>query len=248
MASCQCSGSRRRSRSRGHPRSRRCRSCRRQMALPASYLDDPARRWADSPSPMQPRRVVTFEDSRLDCNTEIPPKTRDWSQPAKVDDSLPPSGYSNESPETVDWSQPTEGYLRCPLVLDPKVEEFLSGDKLMDDPSTWYCLPKPPFTDAYNWVAWQAEQVAMPTWWSKLMSILGQRDIHWLAQLVRASFQMPQACYAATKGVNNYVVPPTPSCLDQDTYLPMKDPRFGLQDYQLNQPQKTLAYDKALQH
>ena len=59
---------------------------------------------------------------------------------------------------------------------------------------------------------------------------------------------MPQACYAATKGLNNYTAPPTPPCLDHDTYLPMEDLRFGSQDYQLKQPQKTLAYAKALQH
>ena len=44
------------------------------------------------------------------------------------------------------------------------------------------------------------------------------------------------------------MVPPIPPCLDHDAYLPMKDPRFSSQDYELNQPQKTLAYAKALQH
>ena len=39
-----------------------------------------------------------------------------------------------------------------------------------------------------------------------------------------------------------------PHCLDHDTYLPMPDLRFGSQDYCLEQPQKTLAYAKALQH
>ena len=59
---------------------------------------------------------------------------------------------------------------------------------------------------------------------------------------------MPQACYTATKEFNNYMVPPTPHCLDCDAYLPMQDLRFGLQDYHLKQPQKTLAYAKALQN
>ena len=78
----------------------------------------------------------------------------------------------------------------------------------------------------------------MPIWWPKLASILGQRDICQLAWLVWASFQMPQACYAATKGFNNYMVPPTPHCLDHDAYLPMQDLRFGSEDYHLKQPQK----------
>ena len=58
---------------------------------------------------------------------------------------------------------------------------------------------------------------------------------------------MPQACYAATKGFNNYTVPSTLPWLDHDTYLPMEDLRFGPQDYCLKQLQKTLAYTKALQ-
>ena len=152
------------------------------------------------------------------------------------------------TPKTIDWSQPDESDLGCLPVLDPKVEEFLSGDKTKDDPTTWECLPEPSFTNSKDWVVWQAEQVTMPSWCPKLASILGQRDIHQLAQLVWASFQMPLACYTATKWLNNYMVPPTPPCLDCDTYLPMKDSRFSLQDFQLKQPQKTLAYAKALQH
>ena len=50
------------------------------------------------------------------------------------------------------------------------------------------------------------------------------------------------------KGFNDYMVPPTRHCLDQDTYLPLKDMQLGSQDYHLKQPQKTLAYAKALQH
>ena len=38
------------------------------------------------------------------------------------------------------------------------------------------------------------------------------------------------------------MVPPSPHCLDWDAYLPLKDPKFGSQDYHLKQPQKTLAY------
>ena len=59
---------------------------------------------------------------------------------------------------------------------------------------------------------------------------------------------MPQACYVATQDFNNYMAPPAPPCLDHDAYLPRKDQRFGSWDYCLKQPQKTLAYAKALQH
>ena len=134
--SCQWLGNRR------HSRSHSCsRSCRRHLlAGPQawtppveSHPGDAAKRWADSPSPMPPRRWVTFEDSSSDSNTETIPKIADWSQPIEVDDSLPPSGNPDKTPETADWLQPEEGDLRGLLVLDPKVEEFLSGEKPKDD-------------------------------------------------------------------------------------------------------------------
>ena len=55
------------------------------------------------------------------------PKTMFWSQPIEVDDSWPP--------ESTDWLQPEEGDLRGHPILDPKVEEFLSGEELNDDPA-----------------------------------------------------------------------------------------------------------------
>ena len=185
-----------------------------------------------------------FADSSLDSNTETTPKTADWSQPVEVDDSLPPSGNPDKTPGTADWSQSREGELRGLPVLDPKVEEVLSGEKLVDDPSMWEYLPKPSFTNTHDWVAWQAVQVAMPTWWPKLSSVPGWRDICRLARLAQVSFQMPQACYAATKGSTITWHHPPPPCLDCDAYLLIKDPSFGSQDYQLNQPQKTLHMPK----
>ena len=59
---------------------------------------------------------------------------------------------------------------------------------------------------------------------------------------------MPLAHYATTQGFKNYMVPPTPPCLDHDAYLLMDDLRFGSQNSHLKQLQKTLAYAKALQH
>ena len=67
-----------------------------------------------------------------------------------MDDSLPQSA----APETADWSKPEEGDLRGPPILDPKVEEFLSGEELKDDPAMWECLPKPSFANNHDWVAW----------------------------------------------------------------------------------------------
>ena len=52
---------------------------------------------------------------------------------------------------------------------------------------------------------------------------------------------------SCNQGKNNYVVPPTPHCLNQDTYLPFSDMKFGGQDYRIHQPQKTLTYAKVQQ-
>ena len=105
----------------------------------------------------------------MDSNAKTTAKTMDWSQPIEVDDSLPPS----VAQETVDQLQPEEGDLGGPLVLDPQVEEFLSGKRLEDDPDSQECLPQPSFDNANEWAAWQAEKVAMPTWWPKLVTIPG---------------------------------------------------------------------------
>ena len=44
------------------------------------------------------------------------------------------------------------------------------------------------------------------------------------------------------------MVLPTPHCIKQDNHLPPPDPRFGMQDFHVKQPLKTLAYAKVLQH
>ena len=174
----RCLGSDQWSQCQGHSRS----GTRHLLASPQAWIPqaeghtwDAAKRQAPSTSPVQPRRQVTFEESSLD--SEATPKTVDWSQPTEADDSLPPSW----APETADWSQPKEEDLGGPSILDPQVAEFLSGENLEDDPGLQECLPKPSFDNALNWVAWQVEQVAMPTWWPDLASILGQRDICQLA-------------------------------------------------------------------
>ena len=82
---------------------------------------------------MQPRRQVTFEEGSSNSNVEITPRTTDWSQPIEADDSW--------APDSTDWSQPEEGDLRGPPILDPKLEEFLSGEELKDDSAMWEHLP-----------------------------------------------------------------------------------------------------------
>ena len=78
-----------------------------------------AKRWADSPKPMQPRRQVIFKASR---DTEVkqtsPPTTPDkWSMEA--------TGSRLQS-----WAEEPED-LGHPPELDPHVQEFLSGKGYM---------------------------------------------------------------------------------------------------------------------
>ena len=105
-----------------------------------------------------------------------------------------------------------------------------------------------PFDLASAWVAWWAKQVNTPTWWLESIAVPHQGDVCGFARRLWASFQMHKECYHATKGHNYYTAPPAPHCIGQDAYLPLKDMRFGVQDYHLCQAQKTLAYAKALQH
>ena len=59
---------------------------------------------------------------------------------------------------------------------------------------------------------------------------------------------MPRECYCATDGKNDYTAPPAQHYMGHNNYLLPVDMRFGTQDYQLKQPERTLAYAKALQH
>ena len=119
-------------------------------------------RWAH-PALCNPEGRSLLRIPAQTSNTKTTPKTVDWSQPEEVYYSLPSPGNPSKALETADWSQLEDSDLRCSPALDPKVEEFLSGDKPKDDPTMWEHLPEPSFTNSKDWVAWQAEQVAMPS-------------------------------------------------------------------------------------
>ena len=132
--------------------------------------------------------------------------------------------------------------------------EFLSGggppwlgEKQEDDPSQQEYLPKPSFDNASTLVAWQAEQIDMPSWWPELIEVPDCKGICQFVRRIWVSFQMPMSCYHATKGENNYTAQPTPHCLNQEAYLPLSDMKFSRQDYRIHQPQKTLVYGMVLQ-
>ena len=65
---------------------------------------------------------------------------------------------------------------------------------------------------------------------------------------VQVSFQVPKERCHASKVDNDYSMPLAPQSLDRDRFLTFQDMQFGSQDFWITQPQKTLAYAKALQH
>ena len=65
---------------------------------------------------------------------------------------------------------------------------------------------------------------------------------------MQAFFQLPKARCHASEVDDDYSALPAPHSLDRDYFLPLWDMPFGSHDFWLTQPQKTLAYTKALQH
>ena len=100
------------------------------------------------------------------CNSDETAETVDWSQPVEGGDCPPPCGDSDEMAETVDWSQPTKEDLRDLPVLDSCVQEFLSGTGPPGGDETDQSLtPEVPFDDPQEWVRWHAHWVETPAWW-----------------------------------------------------------------------------------
>ena len=86
----------------------------------------------------------------------------------------------------------------------------------------------------------------MPTWWQELWEVPSHSNLQEFARRVRASFQVPKvSCHATVVG-NDCFTLLVPHSLDRDCFLPIQDMWFRVQDFWLKQPQKTLAYAKAL--
>ena len=73
-------------------------------------------------------------------------------------------------------------------------------------------------------------------------------DHHEFAQKVQASFELPKVQSHVAKVDNDYSAPPAYLPLSRDWFMPLPDIWFSSQDFWLSQPQKTLAYAKALQY
>ena len=62
-----------------------------------------------------------------------------------------------------------------------------------------------------------------------------------------ASFQLAKVKCLTWGMENDYMPPPMPHCIEWDAFLPFGSGNFASQDYRMKQPQKMLAYTKALQ-
>ena len=83
-----------------------------------------------------------------------------------------------------------------------------------------------------------------PTWWLELRAIPGVRDLQKLAHKIWASFSIPEVRMMAILG-QKYTVPPTPKCLDRDTFLLDE---LSYQDVQQQPVLLMVAYARGLQY
>ena len=127
----------------------------------------------------------------------------------------------------MDWSQPKVEDLGCLLMLDSKVQEFLSEEELSqanreheDDPDQ-PGMPEPSLDNSNQWVLWCAYWVETPAWWLELQMVPNQTDIPQFARCMQASFQMPKARCHAEKMDNDYSALPTLHCIERDAFLPL---------------------------
>ena len=103
----------------------------------------------------------------------------------------------------------------------------------------WQCLCLGCVAD---WIDWHAQLVAR---FDRSLQSEGHLPVYKGSEGIFSNAHGMLSCY---QGKNNYILPPTPHHLNWDAYLPFSDMKFGVQDYRICQPQKTLAYAKELQH
>ena len=192
------------------------------------HTRDLAKRQAPFPSPVRPRRWVTFKEH-----------------------STGESALTGT--ETSNGTEPVGGDLGPHPLLTWTLNTFLEGthpgreQKEGGTPASPAAQTSPGY-DHCEWIEWHSQCVDMPAWWGELWAISDVEDHQELTQKVRASFEVPMVRYQARGGKNDYSTLPAPKCIGKDWFLPRLDPRMGSQDYHLGQPRKTLAYAKALQY
>ena len=103
---------------------------------------------------------------------------------------------------------------------------------------------EPSVSDVEIWLEWQAQQLGTPAWWSELNAIPGVEDPRELTCKIRASFYIPEVKMRAFLE-QKYTVPPTPKCLNRNTFLPDE---LSYQDIWQQPTLLTIAYARGLQY
>ena len=127
-------------------------------------------------------------------------------------------------------------------------EEMLLASAGVGDSLPWTLMPEPSPTEGTEWIKWHVQQPDMLACWQELKEVPGQDNLQEFARRVWASFEVPKQWCCASKVDNDDSALLAHHSLDRDQFLPLPDMQFGSQDFQLTQPQKTLAYAKALQY
>ena len=164
-----------------HSRSHSCLGSHHQRSQAGSHQDrapqveacqgESSKRWAQSPSPRQLRRCVTFEDNSKEDSEAGDPCPLTWGDTEKT--------------------RMEEEDLEDLAPLDPYLEGFLARAEGGDD-SQQTLPPKPSHNNSSEWVTWCAKQLDTLTWWQEFSKVPGQNDIQQFVRRVWASFQLPK--------------------------------------------------------
>ena len=145
--------------------------------------------WTQSPSPTRWRHQVTFSDKRAPSLEESP------KHDIKTDEAYPlppPTWQTREAANKMaNWLRPREeartipgkgdADLKCPLPLEPHLQQLLSGEEPSPagaevggsllpmvtslPPLSMPKDPEPSTLHASDWIGWWARHVQMPSWW-----------------------------------------------------------------------------------
>ena len=138
--------------------------------------------------------------------------------------------------------------LGLPLELAPDVDCFLqelassTRERSGSDSS-----PEPPAEEYKRWVTWWGQALDMPEWWQELAEIPEVDDYWEMAQMIWASFELPQQVSELHDVENYYLAPLAPPCLHQKDFLLPPNPQLPYWDIREEQLEKTVSYVQALQ-
>ena len=122
-----------------------------------------------------------------------------------------------------------------------------ASDECEDDPNQ-PAMPKPSLEDSNNWTLWHTLPGGNTIMVARAARGPPTRPTPPICKKGKGIISDAKSEVPCLKhGKQLFSAPPTPHCIDRDAFLPFNNMQFGGQDYHIKQPQKTLAYAKALQ-